>query len=269
MGAGRESRHGLYKLLTARPVPRTAAPGCFLMTPFFFRLLAILVLTWSPVAFAAEAPPAYPELVDGRVQYAGFPKPDETYPPADGSVLETLKARAMADPFNIAASAIFLLAIIHTFAAGAFTRLSHRIEQEHLETLKHRETRGPAPPAGVMEVSFLATIFHFLGEVEAVFGIWVIALAGAAAWFHSWEDFVLYLSKDRNFTEPLFVFVIMAVAASRPVLRFSEALMAKVASLGKGSPSAWWLSVLIVAPVLGSFITEPAAMTTTTNSGSV
>jgi Na+/H+ antiporter NhaD/arsenite permease-like protein len=53
----------------------------------------------------------------------------------------------------------------------------------------------------------------------------------------------------------------MAIAASRPVLRFSENLMSKAADLGKGTPAAWWLSVLIIAPVLGSFITEPAAMT--------
>jgi hypothetical protein len=45
------------------------------------------------------------------------------------------------------------------------------------------------------------------------------------------------------------------------VLRFAEVMMSKAAMLGKGSPAAWWLSVLIFAPILGSFITEPAAMT--------
>lgn len=225
------------------------------------RILVILVLAGISPASAAERPPAYPDLADGHVQYAAFPKPDETYPPAAAGVLETLKARAKADPFNVAATVIFLLAITHTFAAGTFTRLSHKIEHEHAENLERNGTPHPEHPDGVPEVSFRATIYHFLGEVEAVFGIWVIALAGAAAWFHSWDDFVVYVSKDRNFTEPLFVFVIMAIAASRPVLRFSETLMAKVAALGKGSPGAWWLSVLIIAPVLGSFITEPAAMT--------
>ena len=37
--------------------------------------------------------------------------------------------------------------------------------------------------------------------------------------------------------------------------------MSKAAALGKGTPAAWWMSVLVIAPVLGSFITEPAAMT--------
>jgi hypothetical protein len=34
-----------------------------------------------------------------------------------------------------------------------------------------------------------------------------------------------------------------------------------VASLGGGTPAAWWLTILTVAPLLGSFVTEPAAMT--------
>jgi Na+/H+ antiporter NhaD/arsenite permease-like protein len=53
----------------------------------------------------------------------------------------------------------------------------------------------------------------------------------------------------------------MAIASSRPVIQIAESAMRSVASIGKESPAAWWLSILIVAPVLGSFITEPAAMT--------
>lgn len=229
------------------------------------RLLAI-VLIFLPRAsvFAAtdsHDKAAYPNLADGSKQYAAFPIPLETYPQTDGGIMDTLKARAKTDPFNIAASVIFLLAIIHTFAASTFTKLSHQIEHKHEEDLKRRGVRDELHPDGVAEVSFPATVLHYLGEVEAVFGMWVIALAGAAVYYHSWHDFILYIAKDRVFTEPLFVFVIMAIAASRPVLRISEILMSKAAALGKGSPAAWWLSVLIIAPVLGSFITEPAAMT--------
>jgi hypothetical protein len=64
-----------------------------------------------------------------------------------------------------------------------------------------------------------------------------------------------------SFAEPIFVGVIMAIAASRPVLRFAEVCLAKVASIGGGRPVAWWFSILTVGPLLGSFITEPAAMT--------
>ena len=229
-----------------------------------FRCLLILFLLVAPASFASaeiDDQPAYPKLADGSVQYAQFPKPLETYPPPAGGIVETLIVRVNADPFNVAASVIFLLAILHTFAASTFTKLSHQIEDRHEEDLKRRGVRDHLHPDGVAPVSFAATALHYLGEVEAVFGMWVVALAGAAIYYHSWQDFVLYIAKDRVFTEPLFVFVIMAIAASRPVLRFSEILMSKAAALGKGTPAAWWLSVLIIAPVLGSFITEPAAMT--------
>ena len=227
-------------------------------------LLLILAFLLVPPSFAIAAmqdEAAYPKLADGSVQYSEFPKPLETYAPSASSIVETLMMRAKADPFNIAASVIFLLAILHTFAASTFTKLSHEIEIKHEEDLKRRGVRDSLHPDGVAPVSFTAIALHYLGEVEAVFGMWVVALAGAAIYYHSWQDFVLYIAKDRVFTEPLFVFVIMAIAASRPVLRFSEILMSKAAALGKGTPAAWWLSVLIIAPVLGSFITEPAAMT--------
>jgi Na+/H+ antiporter NhaD/arsenite permease-like protein len=70
-----------------------------------------------------------------------------------------------------------------------------------------------------------------------------------------------YIDHRVNYTEPMFVVVIMAMASSRPVLRFARQLMAGIASAGKQSIAAWWLTILIVGPVLGSFITEPAAMT--------
>ncbi|NJM38720.1 MAG: hypothetical protein HC845_13105 [Akkermansiaceae bacterium] len=109
-------------------------------------------------------------------------------------------------------------------------------------------------------VSFKATALHFLGEVEAIFGIWVLALIAAMAAFYDLETVKNYMM-NVNFTEPLFVVVIMALAATRPVLRFSETCLRFFAKFGKESPAAWWLSILIIAPLLGSLITEPGAMT--------
>ncbi len=234
------------------------------MRSFLLPILAALLMIPATVTVAGGSgghEPAFPKLADGSVQYSTLPKPLETYPPVAGGIVETIKSRAAEDPFNVAATVIFILAIMHTFAAGPLTKLAHHYEHIHDEALRIRGPRDDEHPDGVPEVSFIATLFHFLGEVEAIFGIWVIVLAGAATYYHSWLDFELYLANDRNFTEPLFVVVIMAIAASRPVLRFAEGLMSLTASLGKGTPAAWWLSVLIVAPILGSFITEPAAMT--------
>lgn len=208
-----------------------------------------------------EPEPAYTEPGEVAIQYAEFPKPVDTYKKVDGSTMDIIVSRAKEEPFNAVATLIFLLAILHTFASSYFLKLSHHFEHEHEKELIRRGRKDSEHPDGVGEVSFKASLFHFLGEVEAVFGMWAIVLGAAATYFYSWDDFVLYVSKDRDFTEPLFVFAIMAIAASRPILMFAEKLMSRAAAIGKGTPSAWWLSVLIIAPVLGSFITEPAAMT--------
>lgn len=128
--------------------------------------------------------------------------------------------------------------------------------------LATREPREDANEDGEAdEVSFKGQVLHFLGEVEAVFGIWVLVLAAAISYYFGWGAVVDYIGHRVNFTEPMFVVVIMALAGTRPVLRVAEACLRRIASLGRGTTGAWWLAILIVAPILGSFITEPAAMT--------
>ncbi len=192
---------------------------------------------------------------------SGFPPPLDSYnAPANSGLWETLRARVEAEPFNLVATLLFFLAIIHTFLAPQFTRLSHRLERAHRERL--HVAGGQPPPSGSREeVCFKAEIFHFLGEVEAIFGIWVVPLLVAIALLKSWGAARDYMSAGVNFTEPVFVVVIMAIAASRPILKLSERLMALAASLGGAKPAAWWLSIMTIGPILGSFITEPAAMT--------
>jgi len=107
---------------------------------------------------------------------------------------------------------------------------------------------------------FKATVFHFLGEVEAIFGIWVVALIFAIVGFYDLSTAEVYI-QSVNFTEPVFVVVVMALSSTRPILRFSEYLLSFFARWGKETPGAWWLTIMIVAPLLGSFITEPGAMT--------
>jgi hypothetical protein len=100
-----------------------------------------------------------------------------------------------------------------------------------------------------------------MGEVEVVFGLWAIALVVAIVVFADWPTAVNYLSYQVDFTEPLFVVVIMTLAATRPILKLSEGVMNRVAQMFGGSLTAWWLTILTLGPLLGSFITEPAAMT--------
>ena len=172
-------------------------------------------------------------------------------------LIETLKVRAQADSINWIATLLFFGAIIHTFAAGPFLKLAHKYEHAQAEMAQNDSRRYHQ---GKEPVSFKATCFHFLGEIEAIFGIWLIPLLLCITLTHGWHSATNYID-TRNFTEPLFVVVIMAIAASRPVVAFAENALSLVAGLGKKSPAAWWLSILIIAPLLGSFITEPAAMT--------
>lgn len=192
-----------------------------------------------------------------------FPLPLDAYPQAGDGVLGTLRERARIEPFNLVATAIFVLAIVHTFLTAKFRHWAHDVEVAHRARLKERaEAESDRNNDDLRdEVSFKGQILHFLGEVEAVFGTWVVVLIGAIGWFKGWPAVIDYIGHRVNFTEPMFVVVIMALASTRPVLVFAEQCLRAVASLGRGSVAAWWLAILIVAPVLGSFITEPAAMT--------
>jgi len=196
--------------------------------------------------------------------HADFPTPVECYADSGQADLwAKLAGRVRKDPFNAVATILFLGAIAHTFLAAKFRKISHRFENEHAEI--RRKIAGGNTGGGNLERAgdrkkFLAVAFHFLGEVEAVFGIWVIPLAAAMTLMKGVGTASTYIN-GVNFTEPIFVVVIMAVASSRPVLYFAEACLRRVANLGRGAPAAWWLSLLTVGPLLGSFVTEPAAMT--------
>jgi hypothetical protein len=183
-----------------------------------------------------------------------FPRALEAYPSTPGqSLLDELVARVQLEPFNAIATGIFVLAVLHTFAASWFAGLAHRVQQAHDE--RERAHGRPATP------SVIAEALHFLGEVEVVFGLWAVVLIAAMTAFAGWEPAKHYFNSTVNYTEPLFVVVIMALASTRPVISFAEAALRRVASAGGGTPAAWWVAILTIGPVLGSFITEPAAMT--------
>ena len=178
--------------------------------------------------------------------------------PLGGSVGEILSHRISANPFNLVVSLIFLIAILHTFMANKLTAKAHQIHEEHDERMK---AAGASEEEIKHDVPFKAELFHFLGEVEVVFGMWVIAVLFVTIGFFDWTTFKNYMVYDRVFIEPMFVVVIMAIASTRPVVKVSEQLLGLAAGLGGHSKAAWWFSILLIAPLLGSFITEPAAMT--------
>jgi hypothetical protein len=120
----------------------------------------------------------------------------------------------------------------------------------------HRIPAGEMPQH--LRQSVPAAILHMAGEIEVVFGIWAIPLGiammiakGAGVTRH-------YFDQDVSYTEPMFVVVIMAIAASRPIVNAAVRVLGIIAG---DSPALWWWALLTIGPLLGSFITEPAAMT--------
>jgi Na+/H+ antiporter NhaD/arsenite permease-like protein len=137
---------------------------------------------------------------------------------------------------EIVGAALFGLAVLHTFSTRYFEHLAH------------------ANPAH-------AGLWHLLGEVETVFGFWALLLLVFMALSLGWGHASAYLD-ERRFVEPMFVFVVMVIAASRPVMQIaSDAVALGARALPMPRAAATFFLALSLVPLLGSFITEPAAMT--------
>ncbi|MDR2377425.1 MAG: putative Na+/H+ antiporter [Puniceicoccales bacterium] len=160
----------------------------------------------------------------------------------------TLGHRVQRCPFNLVATLLFLAAVLHTLFASRLRQWG--------EELRRRGTQMHSP-----KKLRLARILHGLGETELVFGLWVVPLGLAIGLFFGKSTLWDYLVHRVDYTEALFLVVIMSIAGSEPVLRFVERGLRRCARLGNESPAAWCFTLLSVAPLLGSLITEPAAMT--------
>ncbi|HSM14449.1 MAG TPA: putative Na+/H+ antiporter [Thermoanaerobaculia bacterium] len=191
---------------------------------------------------------------------AAFPPPLSSYTGEEGmSLPQVLASRVRAEPLNLVAALLFLGAILHTFVAPKIAAYAHHLEHRPVFDADHDGViEADERPLDVR--SFRAEMLHFLGEIEAVFGIWVVPLLATIALTKGWPSAESFIHDGVVYTEPMFVVVIMAIASTRPVLQVAEASIGLLARLGGSGPRAWWLSILIVGPLLGSFITEPAAM---------
>lgn len=137
---------------------------------------------------------------------------------------------------QLIAAILLGIAILHTFSTKFFERLA-------LKKPTH------------------AGIWHLLGEVEVVFGFWALVFIIAMFIIEGSTTTTQYID-SRNFTEPMFVFAIMVIAATRPILQiviYTLNLLARIIPLS-GS-IGFYIITLIFIPLFGSFITEPAAMT--------
>ncbi len=161
--------------------------------------------------------------------------------------LEGGKGRSIMSPsvIEMTATATFAVAILHTFSVGMFQKLAHRYKE------------GSIPE----------NLFHLLGETEAVLVMWAGALFAGLASLGGWQQAIAYV-ENLDYTEPKFVLAIMTIAATRPVV---EVVDSAIRFCGKGlqmltplkEAQAFLVSALFVGPLLGSLVTEPAAMTVT------
>src|SRR5688572_27782954 len=137
---------------------------------------------------------------------------------------------------EIVGAALFAFAVLHTFSTRYFEHLAH--------------TRTAH-----------SGLWHLLGEVETVFGFWALVLIVFMALAYGWGRASAYLD-SRHFVEPMFVFVIMVIAASKPIMQLASDIVQSVGRFLPARPAVagYFLSLSLV-PLLGSLITEPAAMT--------
>lgn len=150
----------------------------------------------------------------------------------------------MTQSLQYTATLLFALAILHTFLASFFQKASHRFPEN----------------------SLASNFFHLLGEVEVVFGIWATLFVLVVALRSDTQTAIEYV-QGIDFTEPAFVFVIMAVSATLSVrnlaaegIYFLSRLIQTVFST-LDARQAFYFVCLGIAPIIGSFITEPAIMT--------
>lgn len=138
---------------------------------------------------------------------------------------------------------IFFIAVVHTFFVKKIAIYSHKYPKQ----------------------SWQHGLLHLLSELEIVFGVWAglfLILFSILRGAHSAIEY----QNSLQFTEPLFIFVIMTICSTRPILAAARSslmvlsqILQKVLKLT--DISADLLVILFVGPLTGSFITEPAAMT--------
>jgi hypothetical protein len=233
------------------PAPLGLRPKALIL----FLCCAVLLVAGSWLALSSALNPARANVE--------FPRPlNEYHDQGVNSAMEKLVIRVREEPFNLLATTLFFCAIVHTFLTSSFTRIAHRYEHQ-FSSIQEDNIHLPLERDAIHRkdrLQFRARFWAFMGEVEAVFAIWLIPLFVLVVIIKGWPALLDYSAKI-NVAEPIFVMAIMTMAGSKPIIRLAEKALSGLAAVGSNSPLAWWLIILTVGPLLGSFITEPGAMT--------
>ncbi|MBL4817700.1 MAG: putative Na+/H+ antiporter [Deltaproteobacteria bacterium] len=139
------------------------------------------------------------------------------------------------------ATVLLVIAVVHSFFIKQFQHWAKKFRQ------------------GSVGENF----FHLMGEIEVAFGLWAAVFISLSIGIKGYDKTVRFL-EARDFTEPSFIFVIMALCSTKPILDAAENAILWIAHrLPFDRPVSFYLSIMFLGPLLGSFITEPAAMTVT------
>lgn len=159
------------------------------------------------------------------------------------TAFEEITYRAEVNPLNVASSLIFLGAIIHTLCARRIATYSKEIHEKDGKT-------------------FTSEILRYLGEIEIIFGLWVIPLLFVMSFLYGWGVAIDYL-QTRDYSEAIAVTVILTISSSSPIVNLVERGMRYFAKIGNFTVTSWWFSLIVIGPILGSFITEAGAIIVT------
>ncbi len=137
---------------------------------------------------------------------------------------------------NIVSLVVLILAIFTTFFYGYFVTMSNRYKIH-------------------------SRFFHLISEVEVIFFIWAIFLVVTLCFLQG-KDLTFEYINDLKFIEPIFMFCIMIISSSNPITEFFNKLVVVFSRLMPiNLASALLFTTLCVIPLIGSIITEPAAIT--------
>jgi hypothetical protein len=140
-------------------------------------------------------------------------------------------------------AAFFALALLHTFLVSYFAKLSHKFKKG----------------------SVLEAFFHLLSEVEVVFGFWAFLFLILWMCLYGLHPVIEY-QQSLNLTEPLFIFCIMIVASTKPIVTVARQFILLCSGLIEklfktNQVRTQFFVLMTLGPLLGSLITEPAAIT--------
>lgn len=144
---------------------------------------------------------------------------------------------------EVLGTVFFGLGVVHTFFVHKFLQASARYPKE----------------------SALHAIFHLLGEIEVVFAFWSALFMSCFVAIEGWKPAIQY-QQSLNFVEPFFIFAIMVVCSTRPILFAARSAIRGISTflrtiLRTPQTHTDLFVILFFGSLAGSFITEPAAMT--------